>query len=246
MPRCVSGPSPTGNWFIPFKTAKNLSSLWPSPAPAVLCWPYLPRAGRCGHLVAGRAELLHPVEEARLLPRDRLGAKRPEDTDEAHPRLVLLRRVEALEDLRRRPGDLRQRLLRRRAPFERVAGGLAGQTRAEDSGEALLEGLEGSRVGLAGELDQRGRSDIGLVDRPDRPSLFGTTRISAEDGIGGIATVEDALEFIIAGAVAVQVGTANFYDPGASMKIVDGLAEYCRQNGLKNIASLAGSVIINN
>lgn len=65
-------------------------------------------------------------------------------------------------------------------------------------------------------------------------------------GIGGIATVEDALEFIIAGAVAVQVGTANFYDPGASMKIVDGLAEYCRQNGLKNIASLAGSVIINN
>ncbi|MBK8312683.1 MAG: dihydroorotate dehydrogenase [Acidobacteria bacterium] len=65
-------------------------------------------------------------------------------------------------------------------------------------------------------------------------------------GIGGIATAEDALEFIIAGAVAVQVGTANFYDPGASMKIVDGLAEYCRQNGLKNIASLAGSVIINN
>ncbi len=64
-------------------------------------------------------------------------------------------------------------------------------------------------------------------------------------GIGGIATVEDALEFIIAGAVAVQVGTANFYDPGASMKIVDGLADYCRQNGLKNIASLAGSVIIN-
>lgn len=64
-------------------------------------------------------------------------------------------------------------------------------------------------------------------------------------GIGGIATVEDALEFIIAGAVAIQVGTANFYDPGASMKIVDGLADYCRQNGLKNIASLAGSVIIN-
>src|SRR5262247_1509356 len=44
-------------------------------------------------------------------------------------------------------------------------------------------------------------------------------------GIGGIATTEDALEFIIAGASAVQVGTANFYDPTASMKIVDGLAE---------------------
>lgn len=61
-------------------------------------------------------------------------------------------------------------------------------------------------------------------------------------GIGGVATVEDALEFIIAGAAAVQVGTANFYDPGASMKIVDGLAEYCRQQGLKNIRDLVGTV----
>ncbi len=61
-------------------------------------------------------------------------------------------------------------------------------------------------------------------------------------GIGGVATVEDALEFIIAGAAAVQVGTANFYDPAASMKIVDGLAEYCRQQGLKNIRDLVGTV----
>ena len=63
-------------------------------------------------------------------------------------------------------------------------------------------------------------------------------------GIGGIATAEDALEFIIAGAVAVQVGTANFYDPGASMKIIDGLADYCQKNSLKNIGSLVGSVIL--
>ncbi len=63
-------------------------------------------------------------------------------------------------------------------------------------------------------------------------------------GIGGIATVDDALEFMIAGASAVQVGTANFYDPGASIKIVDGLAEYCLRNGLKNISSLVGTVRI--
>ena len=63
-------------------------------------------------------------------------------------------------------------------------------------------------------------------------------------GIGGIATAEDALEFIIAGAVAVQVGTANFYDPGASMKIIDGLADYCRKNSLENIGSLVGSIIL--
>ena len=63
-------------------------------------------------------------------------------------------------------------------------------------------------------------------------------------GIGGIATTEDALEFIIAGASAVQVGTANFYDPSASMKIVDGLADYCRQNGLASINELVGSVVV--
>ncbi len=61
-------------------------------------------------------------------------------------------------------------------------------------------------------------------------------------GIGGIATVEDALEFIIAGASAIQVGTANFYDPRASMKIVDGLAEYCRRHGLEKIRELVGTI----
>ncbi len=48
-------------------------------------------------------------------------------------------------------------------------------------------------------------------------------------GIGGIASAEDALEFIIAGARAVQVGTANFYDPGTSIRIVEGIRDYCRR-----------------
>jgi dihydroorotate dehydrogenase (NAD+) catalytic subunit len=61
-------------------------------------------------------------------------------------------------------------------------------------------------------------------------------------GIGGIATVEDALEFIIAGASAVQVGTANFYDPSAAIKIATGLAAYCEQHGLANIGQLVGTV----
>lgn len=64
-------------------------------------------------------------------------------------------------------------------------------------------------------------------------------------GIGGIATTDDALEFIIAGASAVQVGTANFYDPAASMKIVDGLADYCVRNSLAGISDLVGTVIAN-
>lgn len=49
-------------------------------------------------------------------------------------------------------------------------------------------------------------------------------------GIGGIASTEDALEFILAGACAVQVGTANFYAPETSLRIVDGLRAYCARH----------------
>ena len=60
-------------------------------------------------------------------------------------------------------------------------------------------------------------------------------------GIGGIASAEDALEFIIAGARAVQVGTANFYDPGTSVRIVEGIRDYCRRKRL-HLADLIGSL----
>lgn len=51
-------------------------------------------------------------------------------------------------------------------------------------------------------------------------------------GIGGVCCWQDALEFILAGASAVQVGTASFVDPMASVKVLDGLADYCREQGL--------------
>jgi dihydroorotate dehydrogenase (NAD+) catalytic subunit len=62
-------------------------------------------------------------------------------------------------------------------------------------------------------------------------------------GIGGIASWTDAIEFFIAGASAVQIGTANYYDPGCSMKVIDGLAQYCRNQGLSNITELVGTFI---
>lgn len=61
-------------------------------------------------------------------------------------------------------------------------------------------------------------------------------------GIGGIMTWEDALEFLLAGASAVQVGTANFIDPRAGEKVVLGLREYCRKEGVKKIKELVGKV----
>lgn len=51
-------------------------------------------------------------------------------------------------------------------------------------------------------------------------------------GIGGVATAEDAVELMLAGASAVQVGTANFADPMASKKVLDGLAAYCATRGI--------------
>ncbi len=62
-------------------------------------------------------------------------------------------------------------------------------------------------------------------------------------GIGGIMTAEDAIEFMLVGASAVQVGTANFIDPQAATKIVDGIGEYCRKNGIKDVKQLIGGLI---
>lgn len=61
-------------------------------------------------------------------------------------------------------------------------------------------------------------------------------------GMGGIATAADALEFIIAGATAVQVGTANFADPFIWSKLLDGLTDYMRRHRIARLADLVGSL----
>ncbi|HEX8834200.1 MAG TPA: dihydroorotate dehydrogenase [Abditibacteriaceae bacterium] len=61
-------------------------------------------------------------------------------------------------------------------------------------------------------------------------------------GIGGIMTANDALEFIIAGASAVQVGTATFVQPGAAIGIIDGIADYLQQYQIEDIKALSGSM----
>jgi dihydroorotate dehydrogenase (NAD+) catalytic subunit len=61
-------------------------------------------------------------------------------------------------------------------------------------------------------------------------------------GMGGIATAVDALEFIIAGATAVQVGTANFVDPFIWSKLTAGIQEYMQRHGVRRVADLVGSI----
>ncbi len=60
-------------------------------------------------------------------------------------------------------------------------------------------------------------------------------------GIGGISTAEDALEFLIAGARAVQVGTANFYAPDTSLRVIEGIRDYCRRKRL-HLLDVIGSL----
>ena len=61
-------------------------------------------------------------------------------------------------------------------------------------------------------------------------------------GMGGIASAEDAIDMILAGASAVSVGTANFYDPAVTMEIVDGIENYMKEQGFDTVADMVGIV----
>ncbi len=61
-------------------------------------------------------------------------------------------------------------------------------------------------------------------------------------GMGGIATASDAIEFLLAGASAIEVGTYNFVDPTATVKIVDGIEDYMRRHGFSSVHDLVGAL----
>ena len=61
-------------------------------------------------------------------------------------------------------------------------------------------------------------------------------------GLGGILTAEDALEFIMAGASAVEVGTANFIDPAVTIKIIEGIEDYCHRHGISSLSEIRGII----
>lgn len=61
-------------------------------------------------------------------------------------------------------------------------------------------------------------------------------------GLGGISNWKDAVEFMLAGATAIQIGTYNFIDPAVSVKVIDGINEYCDRHGLKSASELTGAL----
>ena len=61
-------------------------------------------------------------------------------------------------------------------------------------------------------------------------------------GLGGIMTAEDAIEFFMAGATAIEIGTANFIDPAATIKVRDGINRWLDQHGCQSVKEIVGVV----
>jgi dihydroorotate dehydrogenase (NAD+) catalytic subunit len=122
---------------------------------------------------------------------------------------------------------------------------------AEEAGADALSCIN-TLLGLAVDVESRrprlGFGTGGLSGPAIRPIAVRMTWQAARAvkipilGIGGISTAQDALEFLIAGARAVQIGTANFVDPGVYQRILVGLDEYMARHALTDINQVVGSL----
>lgn len=118
--------------------------------------------------------------------------------------------------------------------------------------QAGADGLTAINTVLGMRIDVRKRRPVlgtgsgGLSGPAIRPIAVHITYQVAQAvsipviGAGGVTCAEDALEFLMAGASAVQVGTATFADPEAPLKVIEGLAAYVRANGLSSIREVIG------
>lgn len=61
-------------------------------------------------------------------------------------------------------------------------------------------------------------------------------------GLGGISNWKDAVEFMLAGATAIQIGTYNFIDPTISIQVIDGINDYCDRHGFKSVKGIIGAL----
>jgi dihydroorotate dehydrogenase (NAD+) catalytic subunit len=124
---------------------------------------------------------------------------------------------------------------------------------AEEAGADALS-LINTLVGMAVDIDSRkpklANVSGGLSGPAVKPvalwlvrQVFQTVNIPVI-GIGGIIKVEDALEFIIAGARAIEIGTANFVNPRVTIEIIEGIEKYLIENNIKDINELVGSMKI--
>jgi len=117
----------------------------------------------------------------------------------------------------------------------------------EDAGADALSAIN-TYVGMSIDVPRRrpviSRVSAGLSGPAIKPlALYAVWQVAAEVhipviGVGGIMTPNDALEFLLAGAAAVQLGTVNYIRPQAAAEIRDGIAGYLMQHGLADIRAL--------
>ncbi len=119
---------------------------------------------------------------------------------------------------------------------------------------AVINTLMGMAVDIESRTPVIGNNQGGLSGPAIKPiallKVHQVYRVALEHGIpiigqGGIVSAEDALEFIIAGASAVGIGTALFYDPLALPKLNAGIAAYLARHGLRSVAELTGTLTLN-
>jgi len=115
-------------------------------------------------------------------------------------------------------------------------------------GLSLINTLHGMVIDVETRKPVLGNETGGLSGPALRPVAVYYVRLISRSvrvpviGMGGIMSWRDALEFILAGAWAVQVGTGLFSDPGLPLAIVEGLADYCERHGVERIADLVGEI----
>lgn len=132
---------------------------------------------------------------------------------------------------------------------------VAANARAAEEGGADAVSLVNTFTGMAIDIEHRrpvlanntgGVSGAGIKPIAVRMVFEAAHAVKIPVvGMGGITCAEDAVEFLLAGAVAVQVGTANFTDTSACPKIIDGLEAWCDAHGVKNIGELTGALKLN-
>ena len=115
-------------------------------------------------------------------------------------------------------------------------------------GIALINTLLGMAVDVNTRRPVLGNITGGLSGPAIKPVALALTwkvvdRVSVPViGMGGITTPRDAVEFLIVGASAIQVGTATFVNPQAALEIIDGIADYCRAHQMGSLSELVGSL----
>ncbi len=129
-----------------------------------------------------------------------------------------------------------------------IAGIAAAVQEAGADAVSLINTLVGMAIDAARGRPELGAVTGGLSGPAIKPVALAMVWKVAQAvripviGMGGIMTAEDALEFMLAGAVAVQVGTANFVDPTSMIRIVEGLERTLRERGMGSVAEIVGTL----